>query len=98
MEWTSLDSGLDEFDGDEVSESSVTSATCLLVMSLRQAVTSHLEEGVFFTNEALRCVGTCYVSAWFCGFLPIFSYLKQVRWQIPNPTYWIYIPLWEEKG
>lgn len=53
--------------------------TCMLVMDLRQAVTSHLEEGIFFTNEALCCVWTWGVSAWFHGCLLILSYPKQVR-------------------
>lgn len=75
----------------------VTSATCMLVMGFRQAVASHLEEGIFL-NETLWWVWAWDGSVWCRDCLLIFSYLKQGRWQTPNPTYWTYVSLWEKKG
>lgn len=76
-----------------------TSAVCALAMGLRQAVASHLHEGLFrCTNEAPSFTWTCEASAWFHGFLLTFSSPKQVRQQIPNPTYRADILSWKEKG
>lgn len=69
----------------------VTSATFMLVMGFKQAVTSHLEEGIFFPNDVIFffwCEWTCDGSAWFRDCILIVSYPKQGRWQTPNPTYW----------
>lgn len=82
----------------QVNESSVGPLPCALAVGLMQSIAIHLEEGLFrYTNEALGCTWTWEASAWFHGFLLIFSSPKQVRQQTSSPTYWAYILLGEEK-